>query len=755
MSNETTTPSQGADLQSMRDTVSPPPIEERPPSDCRTAENFFEAEIWPRVIEPVCLDCHVPGGAAGNSEFVLIPIIDNTDFLNAHFDAIRSLALERVPSASNRSRLELMPTNTIPHGGATAIEPDSVLHELLLDFIARVDGVPCQEEIEVSPVVPFYEDVLFADPAFLLRQVALSLAGRLPKGSEISTIQTQGMDGLHTILDGMMTEEGFRNRLKEGFADIFLTHGYDGTSGQLLSYEHFPTRSWTSAGALPGVPDETRWKMDDDYDDALREEPMELIAHIVMNERPFTEILTADYFMVSPYTARGYGVYDEVVGRFTDAEDPFEFIEAQLPSLLDRSGNAQPSPTGVFPHAGILGTFQYLHRYPSTDTNRNRARARMFFSHFLGVDVMASAPAVTDAAAVTARYDNPTMEAPDCVTCHRIIDPVAGLFRDFDNVGDFSSDDTWHTDMFSPGWGTEGIEESDRWRSLQWLSERAAVDDRFPVAMTEHVYYILTQDSVLLPPSESESHFSARRRGYDAQREAIYDAARAFRESGFNLKEIFRSLIHSKFYRSVGVATPITTGDRQVELGVLGLGTMLTPEQLQRKLRAIFGSAIELPLGEVYYGLYGGVDYKQVIERPSIPNGVMGALMRWMASSISCAEVPRWLTGEGRGEHDLFVHVDADTRDETRLRDNIVHLHGLILGQHLQRNDPEIDRSLGLFERVVAAGESRVSSGEEDHRLVYNCRRYLATEPDDSDYVIRGWQALVTYLLRRPEVFLQ
>ena len=33
------------------------------------------------------------------------------------------------------------------------------------------------------------------------------------------------------------------------------------------------------------------------------------------------------YVMVSPYTARGYGIYDEVKGKFKNPEDPFEYIQ--------------------------------------------------------------------------------------------------------------------------------------------------------------------------------------------------------------------------------------------------------------------------------------------------------------------------------------------------------------------------------------------------------------------------------------------
>ena len=48
------------------------------------------------------------------------------------------------------------------------------------------------------------------------------------------------------------------------------------------------------------------------------------------NDRPFTEIVTADYIMVSPYSARGYGIFDEVRDQFDDPEDPFEYVPAKL-----------------------------------------------------------------------------------------------------------------------------------------------------------------------------------------------------------------------------------------------------------------------------------------------------------------------------------------------------------------------------------------------------------------------------------------
>src|SRR5204863_5810416 len=131
-------------------------------------------------------------------------------------------------------------------------------------------------------------------------------------------------------------------------------------------------------------------------------------------------------------TARGYGIFDEVKEQFEDPDEPFEYIPVKLKALTGRSkATNQESATGFYAHAGILSTFQYLRRYPTTETNRNRLRARMFYLHFLGVDLLELAARVSDAAAVSAKYPVPTMQAPECVVCHKTLDPVAGCFQDF------------------------------------------------------------------------------------------------------------------------------------------------------------------------------------------------------------------------------------------------------------------------------------------------------------------------------------
>ncbi|MCP3694837.1 MAG: DUF1592 domain-containing protein, partial [Planctomycetaceae bacterium] len=201
---------------------------------------------------------------------------------------------------------------------------------------------------------------------------------------ERQVIREKGLTGLDEVLDQLMNENAFYERLKEGFNDIFLTDGYEGNGESILSYDHFnETRHWYQKHDFSHIDgkrqrQEALWDMARVYRESIRAEPLELISHVVRNNRPFTEIMTADYMMVSPYSARGYGIYQQVEEQFKDPDNPFEYVAARLPALKNRQGKVQESGTGDYPHAGLLSMFHYLRRYPTTETNRNRPRARMY-----------------------------------------------------------------------------------------------------------------------------------------------------------------------------------------------------------------------------------------------------------------------------------------------------------------------------------------------------------------------------------------
>ena len=736
------------------------------------ADNDFANEVWAKVGARKCLSCHKPGGDAADSKFVLIDPTrkqgaERDDAMRHNRDAFARMSRLK---EKDQSRILMKVVGQLDHGGADVLAPDSAEYRTLAAFVRRVNA-PVGKEVGLDPKAPpFFAGVSMLDDRVLLRRVTLSLAGRLPTDAELAAISKGGLKALPAILDQVMTEDAFFDRLREGFNDIFLTLGVDGNADQTcLSYEHFEkTRHWYQKHDLSHIKDEKErrnagYKLANDYRAALLGEPMRLVEHVVRTNRPFTEIVTADYTMVSPYTARGYGIYDEIKGRFKNADDPFEYVPVRLQALKGRSAATNlESATGFYPHAGLLSTFQYLTRYPTTETNRNRLRARMYYQHFLGVDVLELAARVTDAAAATAKHKVPTMQAPECVVCHKTLDPVAGLFQDywkFAEMGVYGRrKGGWFADMFATGFEGEDMPAKERWRSLPWLGERTAKDPRFAVAMTEHVYYILTGRRTLLPPKDIDDPlFPARQRAFAAQRKEVEAIASRFAKNNFDLKGVFKDWVASDFYRADGLATATKDPCRRAELDDIGLVRMLSPEQVERKVAAVFGEKWGRLQGEMA-ALYGGIDSKEVTERAADPSGAMGAIQRILSNDVACRNVAKDFARPA-SERRLFPSVDPQTvpgtspESDAAIRKTIVRLHERILGRYDVPDSAEVDRTFKLFAGIVADAKGQKKGF--DKQEIYFCRPGNRDAPgskvEDPHYTVRAWRGVVTYLLRRSE----
>lgn len=741
--------------------TNPSPLGQATPG-CLVNDRFFEDEVWAKVGERTCLRCHNKDGDAADSEFVLekpTEIADEVAMLarnRAAFEAVAKI------TSGDQSQLLQKVIGELEHGGGQVLKPDSTGYKILDRFVRRMtprtdDPAPEVAESDYN-APPFFDGVTMITPPRLLRRVTLSLVGRLPSVEEFAAVEQGGLAAIDPILDSLMREDTFYTRLKEGFNDIFLTVGIEDNAETLLSYDHFEkTRLWYQNYDFSHLPEAERqragWKMADVYRDALLREPLELISYIVRNDRPFSELATADYIMVSPYTARGYGIFEELKGQFKNTEDPFEYLPAKLHAVTGRDGKTQESPTGLYPHAGFLSMFHYLRRYPSTETNRNRLRARMFYQHFLGIDIMQLAPRSTDASAVAAKYEIPTMQAPDCVVCHKTIDPVAGIFQDFNFEGELGPrKDGWYTDMFQSGFEGEDMPTSERWRAPQWLAERAVKDARFPIAMVEHVNYILMGRKVLQPPEDiDDPAFGGKRRAYLEQRKMIKDVAGQFTGSGFNLKAAFKAIVATDFYRADGIATVAQHPERQAELDDIGVVRLVTPEQMERKLEAIFGKRWGR-LDEAYKILYGGIDSITVTERNAEPSGAMGAIQRIMANDVACLNVGRDFHRPA-SDRILFAGIEAsvvpsDEESNRRIRETIVSLHHKLLGYQRAVDHPEVERTFQLFCGIIADAKSQP---HYEPRETYFCGGREDFHVEDPHYTVRAWRGVVTYLLRQHE----
>ena len=252
------------------------------------------------------------------------------------------------------------------------------------------------------------------------------------------------------------------------------------------------------------------WDWANSVNFGLRRAPLELIAHVVENNRPYTEILTANYVMANSRAAAAYGAKT----RFKDPEDVHEFKPSRIaeyyrqdeglkhehdPHLMATQIFDPGSLETVYPHAGILNTKVFLQRYPTTATNRNRARSRWTYYHFLGLDIEKSASRTTDPVAL-ADTNNPTMHNPACTVCHVIMDPVAGVFQNYGDVGKYR--DQWGGQdsldrYYKEAGGEERAIHADTWESretVSWPVLLATGTQRLRVLYTNDYYDPVTGD---------------------------------------------------------------------------------------------------------------------------------------------------------------------------------------------------------------------------------------------------------------------
>jgi hypothetical protein len=268
----------------------------------------------------------------------------------------------------------------------------------------------------------------------------------------------------------------------------------------------------------------------------------------------------------------------------------------------------------------------------------------------------------------------------------------------------------------------------------------------------EHVWYVLSGRRALLPPKGIDDPlFDAKHRAYEAQRKEIERIASEFTKANYNLKEAFKQWVVSPFYRADGLATTLANPAREAELADLGVARMLGPEQLERKITAIFPKRWGRLKDTQFAMLYGGIDSEEVTERAADPSGAMGAIQRIMANEVACNNVARDFAAES-GKRRLFPKIEPDivpgesAESDQRIREAMVHLFEVVLGRYESLNSAEVNRAYDLFAGVLE--DVRDRKGVEPVESYY-CRSSGEGRDKDPAYTIRAWRAVVTYLLRQ------
>jgi hypothetical protein len=720
---------------------------------CVSTREYFANEVWPKVLGKTCITCHGPAGIAEEqgAEFRLLPA-SYPGFLDAN---LASVSENASVSYDDLSALLAKPTAKTKHGGGEVIKAGSEEYRILESLLNQLDApreCPGSDGADLDAVE-------LMGPEETLRKATLHLAGRLPSAQELKEAAASD-EALAETVRGVLEEDGFYDRLGDIFNDLLLTDrylAYTGFAVNILNSEDFPNAGAWWEG-LEGQ-DELR----EQVNRAAAREPIDLINYIVRNDRPFTEILTADYTVLNPFSAQ---LYNQELG-FADPNDPREFKEAKLFSV--RGGKK------TLPHAGVLSSPMFLNRFPTTPTNRNRHRARMTYKLFLATDVLRIGERPIDPS-LSEAYSNPTRDDKQCNFCHQLIDPVAGAFQNYDDYDmEVLTTREWFPEMFAPGFDGEDIPKSDFSKSLEWLAARLVKDPRFVIATVHTVFRALTGTEPLLFPADAEDPlYSAKLNAWEAQDALFRQIGDDFVADDYNLKTVIVGVVMSPYFRGVSLDKTELSEAESEELAVVGHGRLSTPELLANKLQAttgirwIRGWDLEDWLTTDYRILYGGIDSDSITQRLTHMNGIMGAVAGRMANEVACA-VTAYDFSRAADKRKLFPEVTLDTvplsdngaevpDNVTAIKANIVHLHQRVLGEALAADDAEVQRAYDLFLETWKDGKANVASGVENEWLTWWCQARVDPNtnvdlPDaekietDENYTIRAWMAVMTYML--------
>jgi hypothetical protein len=730
---------------------------------------FYLSNISQPIIQSRCIDCHTTTGVASTSELHYVNS-SVEGFQQTNYNTMLNY-IENVPSGA--SLILSQPQGLTAHGGGVQLSAGT---EQLDDWITFVTSAINEVASNGSGtnVQSIFAAVAKLDNEQTLRKAALLYAGRLPTDQETASVSGGSEDDLANAIRSLMSGANFESFLMETANDRLLSEAFTASLFSVVNRNYYPN-SFQYFQVPNAAGSDKRLTAE-----AVAQEPLRLIAHVVTNDKPYTEVLTADYIMVNPFSAEVYG--GNVT--FDDPGDPDEWREGRITEYYRCTVCGQNNPNASYniatdyPHAGLLNSPAYLARFPSTETNRNRARARWAYYFFLGVDIEGLSERTTDQSAL-ADENNPTLNNENCIVCHNIMDPVAGAFQNYGNQGfykdqpgglhalpgsyrfdqdsDYQFGDNWYSDMLAPGFGEELAPDSDN--SIQWLADKFVTDSRFGYG-TVYFWYpaAIGRNPYTLPENPEDSDYESRLAAYSTEQEMMQEVAASFvagsaGNGAHNLKDLLVALTLSDHFRADSVDA--ITSVHEVELDEVGTGKLLTPEQLNRKLETTAGFTWDYgrfsALNDVYGLVYGGIDSFGITERATDLTTLMSTVVTTMANEVSCPITAQDF-GRGQSERNLFPFVELTnlpTNSETAIRSNIQHLHSALLGEEFGINDAEIDATYSLFVAVwntrMAANKGPNVNSESEICITKNTLNPVLTDPNQT---LRSWAAIVNYMIR-------
>jgi hypothetical protein len=428
---------------------------------------------------------------------------------------------------------------------------------------------------------------------------------------------------------------------------------------------------------------------------AFGDEAARVMARVAASDRPWTEIVTADWTMA-----------DDALAQLA----PVAFTEgAPAPGAWAPARYTDGRPAG-----GILMTSGLWLRYTTTLFNYNRGRANLIARMLLCQDFLVRpVHFVRLESGTTEAIEDAVRNEPACLACHAALDPVASSLFGFFPFEDHDANElvNYHAERerageqwmdVAPGWyGTPlgGAEQ---------LGPMVARDPRFASCAVRRT--------------------AARLWGVEPSADALPDLIAletAWTAGGMRQRDLVRALLDTERYRAGSIAPHATDAERAQALTL----RVMSPTTLASVVEDLTGfrwtaEGWDLLDSDVlgFRVLLGGVDGHQV-RRPNLRPTTSSALARSRLAEAAA----RWVVG-----HDL----DGDPRSRTLFSDALPDLRAPAAGL-----DAELDH---LHQRILGVPPT---PDEQTELVTFWTDAARATDAREA------WAGVVGLLLRDPRAW--
>jgi hypothetical protein len=524
-------------------------------------------------------------------------------------------------------------------------------------------------------------------PSEQLVRVSMALRGERPTPEDLDRIEADP-DALDALVDEYLHTPEFDDTIRDMHAELYLVRAD--------TNDPFPP-----LGIMSDQTMQTLYY-------ASSEEPLRLVEHVIHNDLPYTEIVTADYVVASELLAKMYDIPYDPTGP-----------EWQVTQYTD--GRV---------HAGVLSTSEPYRRHVSNGSNFHRGRA-----NFWATTLLCESFATRDVevqGGVDLSYDFEVAEAvttnPTCIGCHQALDPLADMFWGFrrqltgrnlrigesygciadayDPIDDpeelftFIDDICYPMKMYTPA--NEGLWENYALRppgyygapveDLADLGRQIADDPRFAQCSARQFYRYFSQIGL----DEVGPAQSARLQG------ELVDAA-------FDIRTYLHEVVTSEPFLALRSNDP----DAEPAIPV----QVVRPEQYARMIEALTGfrwmavadkpscivedtcwGPIDLADSDVFgfRAMSGGIDGLTVTQPTHTVTPVKLLVAARYATEAAAFVVASDLA-KPDADRKLLHGVELDTEDEAALRRTMADLYRRILSVEVAADDPEIDDLLDLW----------------------------------------------------------